>query len=63
LIRHPRFVIDHRSSLKRHWLKLTAFRPAANRSVPFKPVLLRLISVTWAIARVGLADSGRLDNV
>jgi hypothetical protein len=52
--------VDHRSSLKRHWLKLTVFRPAANSSVAFRPVLLRWISVTEKIAWVRRVGANRL---
>src|SRR5246127_4143403 len=39
-IRHPRFVVERRSTLKRHCPKLTVFRAAANSSVAFQSASL-----------------------
>src|ERR1700739_3894757 len=59
-IRHPRFVVERRSALKRHCPKLTVFRAAANSSVAFQSASLGLFGVccryraaaAWPVTKV-----------
>src|ERR1700739_1304325 len=44
-IRHPRFVVERRSALKRHCPKLTVLRAAANSCVAFQSASLGLFGV------------------
>src|SRR6516165_3848520 len=44
-IRHPRFVVERRSTLKRHCPKLTVFLAAANSSAAFRSANLGLLGV------------------
>ena len=72
-IRHPRFVVGRRSSLKRHWLKLTVFHRSANRSATLGRAFLELLadrgggwdgseisSRCWGRKRPGLTRRTRL---
>lgn len=49
LIRHPRFVVERRSALKRHWEKLTVFRSAANSSAAFQSASLGCIGACLSL--------------
>src|SRR5947209_16236650 len=58
LIRHPRLVVERRSTLKRHCPKLTVFRAAANRSAAFQSASLGSHGGAVVCFRYGAAAAG-----
>src|SRR6201998_518291 len=61
-IRHPRFVVERRSALKRHCPKLTVFRAAANSSVAFQSASLGLLGACLLFVAAIVAQQHRRER-